>query len=118
MNLELYPLDTQTCELLMASYGWTTEDLVFKWKKDDPVQVTVLHLPRFTLEDHKPGSCDSKTNTVHLRETVRRKVGYNHWQMLILKAVYSKAHPASFPTIGDICCKGGISGHCFSVLLA
>ncbi|KAG7164559.1 Glutamate-gated chloride channel-like 14, partial [Homarus americanus] len=51
MNLKLFPLDRQQCQLLMASYGWTTEDLVFLWKDVDPVQVTKnLHLPRFTLE--------------------------------------------------------------------
>ncbi|KAK8748668.1 hypothetical protein OTU49_015930, partial [Cherax quadricarinatus] len=51
MDLKLYPLDTQLCELLMASYGWTTEDLVFLWEKNEPIQVTKnLHLPRFTLE--------------------------------------------------------------------
>ncbi|XP_076059352.1 glutamate-gated chloride channel-like isoform X3 [Oratosquilla oratoria] len=64
MDLRLYPLDTQVCQLLMASYGWTTEDLVFLWKPDDPVQVTNnLHLPRFTLEKFDTKYCNSKTNT-------------------------------------------------------
>ncbi|KAK8387864.1 hypothetical protein O3P69_020048 [Scylla paramamosain] len=64
MNLKLYPLDTQVCELLMASYGWTTEDLVFKWEDKDPIQVNKnLHLPRFTLKEVVPKYCNSKTNT-------------------------------------------------------
>ncbi|XP_076042596.1 glutamate-gated chloride channel-like isoform X3 [Oratosquilla oratoria] len=64
MNLQLYPLDRQTCELILASYGWTTEDLVFLWKEGDPVQVTQnLHLPRFTLEKFLTEYCNSKTNT-------------------------------------------------------
>ncbi|XP_064106297.1 glutamate-gated chloride channel-like isoform X1 [Macrobrachium nipponense] len=64
MNLQLYPLDRQTCELLLASYGWTTDDLVFLWRKGDPVQVTQnLHLPRFTLEKFFTDYCNSKTNT-------------------------------------------------------
>ncbi|XP_050733408.1 glutamate-gated chloride channel-like [Eriocheir sinensis] len=64
MNLKLYPLDTQVCELLMASYGWTTEDLVFIWEKNEPIQVNEnLHLPRFTLEGYVPIYCNSKTNT-------------------------------------------------------
>ncbi|XP_063853885.1 glutamate-gated chloride channel-like isoform X5 [Scylla paramamosain] len=64
MNLQLYPLDTQTCELLLASYGWTTEDLVFLWREGDPVQITQnLHLPRFTLEKFMTEYCNSKTNT-------------------------------------------------------
>ncbi|XP_003702973.1 glycine receptor alpha 1 isoform X4 [Megachile rotundata] len=64
MNLKLYPLDRQTCSLRMASYGWTTDDLVFIWKEGDPVQVVKnLHLPRFTLEKFLTDYCNSKTNT-------------------------------------------------------
>ncbi|XP_076062284.1 glutamate-gated chloride channel-like isoform X2 [Oratosquilla oratoria] len=64
MDLKLFPLDRQQCQLLMASYGWTTEDLVFLWKSVDPVQVTKnLHLPRFTLEKFITDYCNSKTNT-------------------------------------------------------
>ncbi|KAK0077867.1 hypothetical protein PV325_003364 [Microctonus aethiopoides] len=64
MNLKLYPLDRQRCSLRMASYGWTTDDLVFEWKEGDPVQVVKnLHLPRFTLEKFETDYCNSKTNT-------------------------------------------------------
>ncbi|KAK6635676.1 hypothetical protein RUM44_000930 [Polyplax serrata] len=64
MNLKLYPLDRQVCSLRMASYGWTTADLVFLWKVGDPVQVVKnLHLPRFTLEKFFTDYCNSKTNT-------------------------------------------------------
>ncbi|XP_024935926.1 glutamate-gated chloride channel isoform X3 [Cephus cinctus] len=64
MDLKLYPLDRQTCSLRMASYGWTTDDLVFLWKEGDPVQVVKnLHLPRFTLERFLTDYCNSKTNT-------------------------------------------------------
>ncbi|XP_028966732.1 glutamate-gated chloride channel [Galendromus occidentalis] len=64
MNLKFYPLDKQICSILMASYGYTTEDLVFLWKEGDPVQVTKnLHLPRFTLERFNTDYCTSRTNT-------------------------------------------------------
>lgn len=64
MDLKFYPLDKQTCSITMASYGYTTEDLVFLWKEGDPVQVTKnLHLPRFTLERFLTDYCTSRTNT-------------------------------------------------------
>ncbi|XP_076309353.1 glutamate-gated chloride channel-like isoform X1 [Tachypleus tridentatus] len=64
MDLKYYPLDKQTCSIIMASYGYTTDDLVFLWKVGDPVQVTKnLHLPRFTLEKFNTEYCTSKTNT-------------------------------------------------------
>lgn len=64
MNLKLYPLDKQTCSLKMASYAWKTDDLIFVWKKGDPVQIEdKLHLPRFSLEKFETAYCNSKTNT-------------------------------------------------------
>lgn len=44
--------------------GWTTTDLIYKWKKQDPVQVVPdLNLPRFKLEKFSTDYCNSKTNT-------------------------------------------------------
>lgn len=64
MDLRLYPLDKQICSLKMASYAWKTDDLIFVWKKGDPVQIDEnLHLPRFTLEKFQTAYCNSKTNT-------------------------------------------------------
>jgi anionic glutamate receptor len=64
MDLKYYPLDKQICSIQMASYGYTTDDLVFLWKEGDPVQVTKnLHLPRFTLEKYLTAYCTSRTNT-------------------------------------------------------
>ena len=64
MNLQYFPLDLQTCTIKMASYGYTTEDLVFLWKEGDPVQVTkTLSLSRFTLLKYVTDYCTSRTNT-------------------------------------------------------
>ena len=99
MNLKLYPLDRQMCSLLMVSCksidsiifnaqiqieiqfslfgnadGWTTDDLIFKWRHGDPVQVARnMHLPRFILEKFEAEYCDSTTNTGE-DEAIRRKV--------------------------------------------
>jgi len=64
MDLRLYPLDKQVCVLQIASYGWATDDLIYKWKDVDPVQIVPgLHLPRFTLEQYKSAYCNVITNT-------------------------------------------------------
>ncbi|XP_040583578.1 glutamate-gated chloride channel isoform X1 [Lepeophtheirus salmonis] len=64
MDLKLYPLDRQVCEMRIASYGWTTDDLIYRWKSKDPVQfVQDLNLPRFKLESFSTSYCNSKTNT-------------------------------------------------------
>ena len=43
MNLKLFPLDTQTCHLTIASYGWTANDLIYTWKvKSETLTVTLF----------------------------------------------------------------------------
>ena len=32
MDLALFPLDTQTCHLTIASYGWASNDVLYQWK--------------------------------------------------------------------------------------
>ncbi|UXI18608.1 transcription factor BTF3-like 4 [Sarcoptes scabiei] len=64
MDLKYYPLDRQTCSIKMASYAYSTEDLVFTWKANNPVQVSAdINLPRFTLKDYNTKYCTSRTNT-------------------------------------------------------
>nr|XP_027194799.1 glutamate-gated chloride channel-like [Dermatophagoides pteronyssinus] len=64
MDLKYYPLDRQTCSIAMASYAYSTEDLVFTWKANNPVQVSGdINLPRFTLKDYSTKYCTSRTNT-------------------------------------------------------
>ena len=44
--------------------GWTTADLIYKWKQEEPVQIVKdLNLPRFKLEKFSTDYCNSKTNT-------------------------------------------------------
>ncbi|KAB0791568.1 hypothetical protein PPYR_03368 [Photinus pyralis] len=64
MNLKLYPFDHQVCSIRMASYSYTTDDLIFLWKEGDPVQIVRnLHLPKWTLQKFSTDYCNSKTNT-------------------------------------------------------
>jgi len=64
MNLRDFPFDSQTCSILIASYGFTTEQLILMWKDGDPVQITKnLHLSEFTLNQFNTSYCTSRTNT-------------------------------------------------------
>lgn len=64
MTFRYYPFDRQVCSIRMASYGWTTEDVIFAWKNFDPIQITSeLHLPQFSLQNFSTDYCDSHTNT-------------------------------------------------------
>lgn len=65
MTLELFPLDTQICFLRVASYGFTTDDVIYQWKLPDPVQfVPNLFLPGgFELSKYIDDRCDITTAT-------------------------------------------------------
>ena len=54
--------DAATFDLI--SDGWTTDDLIYRWKENDPVQIVKeLNLPRFKLESFDTKYCNTKTNT-------------------------------------------------------
>jgi cation transporter family protein len=64
MDLKSFPFDTQTCNLRMASYGHTERDVVFTWKKEDPVQISSrITMPRYELSGYSTDYCNSRTNT-------------------------------------------------------
>ncbi|CAJ0582060.1 unnamed protein product, partial [Mesorhabditis spiculigera] len=66
MHLRYYPMDVQTCYIDLASYAYTTEDIEYVWKDNDPVQLKEgleSSLPSFQLNKVSTDYCTSKTNT-------------------------------------------------------
>lgn len=66
MQLAAYPLDVQTCFIDYASYAYTAQEILYHWKKEDPIQIKQgLHqsLPSFTLSEVSVGNCTSVTTT-------------------------------------------------------
>ncbi|CAD5210762.1 unnamed protein product [Bursaphelenchus okinawaensis] len=66
MKLAAYPLDVQTCYIDYASYAYTAQEIKYRWKLDDPIQIKHgLHqsLPSFTLSEVSVGNCTSVTTT-------------------------------------------------------
>jgi hypothetical protein len=66
MEFERFPNDVLKCSLEFASYAHTTQDIIYEWKKDTPVQQKVglaRSLPDFTLDSVTTENCSSKTNT-------------------------------------------------------
>ncbi|VDD96531.1 unnamed protein product [Enterobius vermicularis] len=66
MSLEYYPLDFQQCYIDLASYAYTTTDIVYDWKAEMPIQIKDglnRSLPSFQLEEVKTNYCTSHTAT-------------------------------------------------------
>uniref|UniRef100_A0A914CP80 Uncharacterized protein n=1 Tax=Acrobeloides nanus TaxID=290746 RepID=A0A914CP80_9BILA len=59
MNLQLFPLDTQTCELDIESYGYYTSEVNYFWKNDSAWEdgnddlATVISFGEFTLPQYR-----------------------------------------------------------------
>ncbi|CAJ0926350.1 unnamed protein product, partial [Mesorhabditis belari] len=66
MILTRYPFDRQVCHLDFASYSFTEKDIIYKWKKDNPVQIKAgltENIPNFLLEPVETENCRSSTNS-------------------------------------------------------
>jgi anionic glutamate receptor len=66
MNFKYYPMDVQQCELRFASYAYTTNDIIYKWKQNEPVQVKpglLNSLPQFKVTNYSTDECNSITST-------------------------------------------------------
>uniref|UniRef100_A0A914D0N0 Ig-like domain-containing protein n=1 Tax=Acrobeloides nanus TaxID=290746 RepID=A0A914D0N0_9BILA len=66
MHLHDYPMDVQTCLIDLASYAYTTDDIEYKWKTEEPVQLKKgleFSMPSFQLTNFTTTYCTSKTNT-------------------------------------------------------
>nr|XP_002737456.1 PREDICTED: glycine receptor subunit alpha-3-like [Saccoglossus kowalevskii] len=50
MNLQNYPMDQQVCEMLLESYGFTTEHVIFDWAPGTAVSLNQnLKMPQFEI---------------------------------------------------------------------
>ncbi|KAI6171461.1 BMA-AVR-14, isoform d [Aphelenchoides bicaudatus] len=91
MSLEYYPLDHQTCLIDLASYAYTTDDIKYEWKAENPIQQKDglrQSLPSFELQDVLTDYCTSKTNTgeyscLRTKMILRREFSYYLLQLYI-----------------------------------
>jgi len=61
MELNKYPLDSQTCTMEIASFSKTTRELLLKWS-DEPVKLsTEVKMPQFVVEDVIAEACDESS---------------------------------------------------------
>ncbi|KAH9504008.1 Glycine receptor subunit alpha-2 [Bulinus truncatus] len=83
MKLQKYPLDTQKCPIKIASYGYTIENIIYRWIAHKPIDYNEqLQLSQYTLISHTLDNC-TKTyketgsfSCVQANFILARDVGY------------------------------------------
>ncbi|XP_071550012.1 glycine receptor subunit alpha-4-like isoform X2 [Panulirus ornatus] len=82
MNFQLYPHDTQECHMKIESLSHTTDDLVFIWDPEVPVEVErSIELPQLDLVKKYTGDCTQVYSTgnftcLEIVFTFKRRLGY------------------------------------------
>ncbi|XP_019647450.1 PREDICTED: glycine receptor subunit alpha-2-like [Branchiostoma belcheri] len=82
MRLQRFPMDRQQCNMQLESFGYSTSDLNFRWKNDNPVQLSEdLELPQFKVEGYTLTRCDKTYNTgiftcIEAQFNLVRQMGY------------------------------------------
>ncbi|EEB20448.1 Gaba-gated chloride channel, putative [Pediculus humanus corporis] len=68
MNLENFPMDTQRCPLKFGSFGYTTNDVVYKWNSQRQIVIAEdMKLSQFDLIANISANETDKVNIVHSR---------------------------------------------------
>jgi cation transporter family protein len=82
MVLKNFPLDTQVCSVQLESYGYSTEDVIFQWAPEGPVQIAEdTELPQFNLMDTRTSICTKVYSTgaftcLQVSFTLQREFGF------------------------------------------
>ncbi|XP_065584090.1 glycine receptor subunit beta-like [Artemia franciscana] len=81
MNFMLYPHDTQECRMQMESISHTTDDLIFEWDKEMPLDVYGIELPQLQLVKNYTNDCTQVYSTgnftcLEVVFVLKRRLGY------------------------------------------
>ncbi|XP_074641418.1 glycine receptor subunit alpha-2-like [Tubulanus polymorphus] len=82
MNLRRFPLDKQICKIKLESYAYTTDELMFRWRETEAVQMQDgLELPQFKLTGHDIVECSTQYITgnftcLEVKFYLKRQYGY------------------------------------------
>lgn len=95
MNLEDFPMDIQRCPLKFGSFGYTTNDVLYRWNRArQPVAIAEdMKLSQFDLVDCPAGNTTDTVQKIHTKSTKSRTnnqhLQQQKEQIRTIKAEYS-----------------------------
>ncbi|XP_063729180.1 gamma-aminobutyric acid receptor subunit alpha-6-like isoform X2 [Symsagittifera roscoffensis] len=93
MDLSFFPMDLQTCSLLIESYGYTTEDLVLLWSHGRTLEssayfeIAQFDLLNITLDTLQLEFSTGKFSDLRMDFVLRRKLTYFILQLYLPSAM-------------------------------
>ena len=92
MDFRAYPGDTQVCDIKFESFGYTTEQLAFRWLNDSHVN-TNISLAQFDLlvsmsNEYDTDYYDTRFPGLILQLVMIRKINYHIVQTYVPSAIY------------------------------
>ena len=98
MDFRLFPFDNQTCDIIMHSFAYTTDDYTLRWTRNDDGEVTsyvndVINLAQWTFELSFDGEYDMEEigNEVKpglIARLTLQRLPYYHILMFYLPAFF------------------------------
>ncbi|XP_022099678.1 glycine receptor subunit alpha-4-like [Acanthaster planci] len=83
MDFHRFPLDSQGCEIEFESFEYTTDDLIYHWDAEMPIEYHHNHLklPQYNLDGSNVHACSRVLRTgnyscIGIRLIFSRKIGY------------------------------------------
>ncbi|XP_052279062.1 glycine receptor subunit alpha-4-like isoform X1 [Dreissena polymorpha] len=107
MNLTYFPFDTQSCPIIIQSYGFTDGKIQLMWADDRPFKVSVLNtdMPHFLLDQdfectrnttHEHGDETESYDTLTMYFTIERKIGFYIVQVFLPDILFVLTSYVSF----------------------
>ncbi|KAH3831314.1 glycine receptor subunit alpha-2-like [Dreissena polymorpha] len=95
MQLHKYPMDVQRCPIILSSYAYTTENVMYEWEGANPLKLNYVEMPQFDASIDAELLKDCKNYGESTRPVdydfacikgfinLRRKVGYYIVQVFV-----------------------------------
>ncbi|XP_067663256.1 glycine receptor subunit alpha-2-like isoform X1 [Haliotis asinina] len=81
MFLDRYPMDSQSCPIIIQSYTYTTDNVVFSWSPFNPITTnTNMELPQFNFQKYEIVECqdiyEKRFACIMANFKLKRDMGY------------------------------------------
>ena len=122
MNLRKFPMDDQKCQLELSSFGYTHDEVLYRWTDDAPVSIDQLAINDYTFDGLETGvrNMSSKLgvqSVIFVQFNLSRTLGFYFLRtyfplMLIVASSWVSFWLIRTPSGGEIVARVGLGITC------